>query len=146
MRRRASVRLFGQNICDALRSDKNHKSGNAGRYKRAADTLSQPRASWDALATAFAALDAFITDRKSHYESFEDRYRKQPSSDDWADPRLKAVLSIFRTPNGVRTFQEARDQHSVDTTSDYAEDIVEDPEGRKTRDLRSIDRESRAQP
>lgn len=121
-------RLFGKNdILDALRSDKNRNSGNAGRYKRAADTLSQPRASWDALATAFAALDAFITDRKSHYEGFEDRYRKQSSSnDDWADPRLKAVLSIFRTPNGIRTFQAARDQHSVDTTSDYAEEIVED--------------------
>ena len=121
--------LFGKNICEALRSDKNQNSGNAGRYTRAAQTLSEREASWDGLATAFAALDAFVTDRKSAYEYFEDKYRNKKGSnsgDDWADPRLKAVLSIFRTPNGVRTFQEAMNQHSVNTTSDYAEDIVED--------------------
>lgn len=121
------TRLFGSDICDALGSGKNEKSDNARRYKRAAKTLSAQAASWDALATAFSALDAFITDRKSCYDDFEDGYRKKSKShDDWADPRLKAVLSIFRTPNGVRTFQEAMNQHSAHTTSDYAEDIVED--------------------
>ena len=121
--------LFGSDICEALRSDKNDKSDNASRYKRAAETLSARVASWDALATAFSALDAFITDRKSCYEDFEDKYRARKragTSDDWADPRLKAVLSIFRTSNGVRTFQEVQNQHSANTTSDYAEDIVED--------------------
>lgn len=119
--------LFGRKICDALQSDRNESSDNASLYRQAARTLGQSAASWDALATAFAALDAFVTDKKSHYDDFEDRYRRQSTSnEDWADARLKAVLSIFRTPNGVRTFQAARDQHSVDTTSDYAEDIVED--------------------
>ena len=119
--------LFGRKICAALRSDKNARSDNASRYRQAARTLSQREASWDALATAFSSLDTFITDKKSHYDEFEDKYRQQSTSnDDWADPRLKAVLSIFRTSNGVRTFQAAMDQHSVDTTSDYAEDIVDD--------------------
>ena len=123
------TRLFGKDICDALRSDKNDRSENAGRYRRAAHTLSQSAASWDALTTAFAAMDAFVRDMKSHYEHFEDKYRERKGSstaEDWADPRLKAVLSIFRTPNGVRTFQEVQNQHSANTTSDYAEDIVED--------------------
>ena len=119
--------LFGRAVCDALRSDKNNGSDNASRYRQAARTLSQSATSWDALATAFAALDAFITDKKSHYDDFEDEYRrKSTSNEDWADARLKAVLSIFRTPNGVRTFQGVMDQHSANTTSDYAEDIVAD--------------------
>lgn len=121
--------LFGKKICEALRSNDNAESNNAGRYKRAAQTLSEGAASWAGLANAFAALDAFVTDTKSCYGDFEDKYRNKKGSnsgDDWADPRLKAVLSIFRTPNGVRTFQEAINQHSVNTTSDYAEDIVED--------------------
>ena len=121
--------LFGKDICEALRSDKNDNSPNSRHYQRAAQTLSADVASWDALATAFAALDTFITDKKSCYDDFEDRYRAKKGAntgEDWADPRLKAVLSIFRTPNGVLTFQEVQNQHSANTTSDYAEDIVED--------------------
>jgi len=118
--------LFGKNICGALRSEENAGSGNAGRYRQAAKTLSKTEASWSELATAFKALDAFFTDKKSAYASFEDNYRESRSGEDWADARLKAVLSIFRTPNGVLTFQETRSQHSKKPASDYAEDIVED--------------------
>ena len=52
--------------------------------------------------------------------------RRSTSGEDWADPRLQSLLSIFRTPNGVRTFQGVMDQHSANTSSDYAEDIVAD--------------------
>ena len=91
------------------------------------DTLTAPNASWGSLRTALTALDSFVNDKNSYYADFEDDYRKSSSSaEDWADPRLKSVLSIFRTPNGVRTFQGVKDQHSANTTSDYAEDIVAD--------------------
>ena len=121
------TRLFGKKLVDALCSDENNKSDNVSQYKRAAKILSETTPSWDALGAAFKALDNFINDKKSCYDSFEERYAKESSTgEDWADSRLKSVLSIFRTPNGVRTFQDLRKQHSSDTASDYADDIVED--------------------
>ena len=121
------IGLFGRKLLDALRSDENDKSGNASQYRRAADVLSETVPSWDRLRAAFEALDKFINDKKSCYDSFEEAYtRTSTSGEDWADPRLKSVLSIFRTPNGVLTFQGLRDQHSSATASDYADDIVAD--------------------
>ncbi len=121
------IGLFGRKLLDALRSDENDKSGNASQYRRAADVLSETVPSWDRLRAAFEALDKFINDKKSCYDSFEEAYtRTSTSGEDWADPRLKSVLSIFRTPNGVLTFQDLRDQHSSATASDYADDIVAD--------------------
>ena len=119
--------LFSGALRSALRADMNEKSSHPGRYERASQILGQRDASWSSLGTAFAALDQFINDKKSAYEDFEEQYREQSSSgEDWADPRLQSVLSIFRTTNGVRTFQSVTDQHSPNTSSDYAEDIVAD--------------------
>ena len=119
--------LFGQKLIRALRSDKNAGSDNASKYRRAADVLGQTSPSWNGLRTAFEALDRFVNDKKSGYQSFEEEYaRTSRSGEEWADSRLKAVLSIFRTPNGVLTFQGLRDQHSSATASDYADDIVAD--------------------
>ncbi len=119
--------LFGQKLIGALRSDKNEGSDNASKYRSAAAVLEQTSPSWDGLRAAFEALDRFINDRKSGYQSFEEEYtRSSTSGEEWADSRLKAVLSIFRTPNGVLTFQDLRDQHSSATASDYADDIVAD--------------------
>ena len=124
--------LFGRDLIKALRSGENEKSDNASRYRRAASVLSEQTPPWDGLRSAFEALDRFINDGKSCYSAFEDAYTTNSTSgDDWADPRLKSVLSIFRTPNGVLTFQDLRDQHSADTESDYADDIVADLEAGK---------------
>ncbi|MCY4628081.1 MAG: DUF87 domain-containing protein [Acidobacteria bacterium] len=121
------AKLFGSDLCDALRSPDNEKSENVGQYKRAANILSQPTPSWDRLRVAFEGLDKFVNDKKGCYEAFEEEYtRTSTSGEDWADPRLKSVLSIFRTPNGVLTFQDLRDRHSRQTASDYADDIVAD--------------------
>ena len=127
-RERANLtRLFGTKICEALQSDRNEPSKHSERYKRAGQVLGQNQASWDSLRIAFAALDDFMNDSNSCYDDFEERYRKESSSgEDWADARLKSVLSIFRTSNGVRTFQGVINQHSSRTSSDYAEDIVAD--------------------
>ena len=120
--------LFGQSICAALRSEDNANSKHVVSYERAAATLQQKSASWDSMVDACKALDAFFDDKDSAYRAFEERYRSRPNSSgqDWADPRLKAILSIFRYANGVRTFQDLRNQHSTDASSDYAEDIVDD--------------------
>ena len=119
--------LFGEDFCNALSSDENCQSGNVKIYQRAGSILRTPQPSWSQLSFAFEALHRFIRDGKSYYHSFEEEYSSKSSSgDDWADPRLKSVLSIFDTPNGVRTFQDLRDQHSTSTSSDYADDIVAD--------------------
>lgn len=120
-------RLFGRKLLQALGSDKNSKSDNARQYSWAARVLSGTSPSWDNLRAAFEALYRFINDKRSCYESFEEQYARRPTAgEDWADPRLKSVLSIFRTPNGVRTFQDLRSQHSIKTVSDFADDIVAD--------------------
>lgn len=122
-----TTKLFHKDLLDALRLDRNQTSDHAEKYKRAAEILSSQSATWDGLRLAFESLDSFINDKKSCYEQFETEYAKKSSSgEDWADSRLKSLLSIFRTPNGVRTFQDLRDQHSQDADSDYADDIVAD--------------------
>ena len=119
--------LFGKDLIDALESSENGTSDSARQYRQAARVLSEKSPPWDGLRTAFQALDTFINDGKSHYRSFEEQYtKKSRSGEDWADSRLQSILSIFRSPNGVRTFQDLRDQHVSNTTSDYADDIVED--------------------
>ena len=124
--------LFGEDLRKALGSADNEKSDNAGLYRRAASVLSESTPSWDGLRLAFGALDTFINDSRGCYGAFEERYTRNSSSgEDWADPRLKSVLSIFRTPNGVRTFQDLRNQHSEATESDYADDIIADLEAGK---------------
>ena len=111
--------LFSGEFCAALRS-----AGD--QFEQAADTLRDNRASWSSLASAFQALDIFVQGR-AEYTTFERNYRQNSrSGEDWADARLKSVLSIFRMPNGVRKLQRLRNQHSVDTGSDFAEDIVQD--------------------
>lgn len=126
------TKLFTKDLLDALRSGDNDKSDNAARYRRAGDVLNETTPSWDRLRAAFEALDKFINDGNSCYNAFEEKYTKTSrSGGDWADSRLKSVLSIFRTPNGVRTFQDLRNQHSSATASDYADDIVADLEAGK---------------
>ena len=116
----ANIRgLFGQRFRDALQS---------GQFEQAAVVLGRPSASWSSLADALHQLDAFINGRKREYEAFERDYRGRPggSGEDWADARLRSVLSIFRYPNGVRKLQKLTEQHSAETDSDFAEDIVAD--------------------
>ena len=118
--------LFGKWLCDALRSAQGTPT-NSRQFEQTAETLEQDYASWSSLATAFQHLDSFVNRTNSDYEAFERDYRKRSKSgEDWADARLKSVLSIFRTPNGVRKLQAMKNQHSVDTNSDYAEEIVAD--------------------
>ena len=119
--------FFGKGIREALLAEKNNDSKHTKEYVRAGQILSQNNPSWDSLRVAFTALDKFINDNHSYYQTFEEGYiRKSSSGDFWADQRLKSLLSIFRTPNGVLTFQDLRNQHSKDPSSDYADDIVKD--------------------
>ena len=123
--------LFGDNIIKALSAAKNPSTDNMTEYHQASTILKNAKAAktigWNQLAVIFSALDRFVNDRKSNYDKFEQDYITSSSSgSEWADPRLKAVISIFRYPNGPRTFQITQEQHSPNTTVDFAEDVVND--------------------
>jgi hypothetical protein len=122
---RASTRgLFNQDLLTALQTGRNNNSPNP-EYVSAAQVFSNPSPSWGQLANAFEALDKFIRDSSSNYTTFENAYVSRPngSGDRWADEDLKKIIGIFQYPNGTRKIGKAAEQHSADTTSDYAEDI-----------------------
>lgn len=103
----------------------NSTSDNAPEYQSAAQIFANQNPTWGQLANAFEALDKFIRDRNSGYQAFETAYvnRAGGSGDRWADEDLKKIIGIFQYPNGTRKIGKAAEQHSADTTSDYAEDI-----------------------
>lgn len=114
--------LFNRELLNAMQ---NSASDNAPEYQSAAQIFGNPNPTWGQLANAFEALDKFIRDRNSGYQAFETAYVNRPngSGDRWADEDLKKIIGIFQYPNGTRKIGKAAEQHSADTTSDYAEDI-----------------------
>jgi len=100
---------------------------NAATYSSAASIFSQSNPSLNSLANAFSSLYSFFS--TSEYKAFEDWYvndRSGASGDNWADEDLKKILEMFKYPNGVRQLGKVVNQHSPDTTSDYAETIYND--------------------
>lgn len=119
---RASTRgLFNQNLINALQNSDN------AEYQSAAQIFSNNNPTWGQLANAFQALDKFIRDRNSDYNQFETNYVNRPngSAERWADEDFKKIIGLFQYPNGTRKIGKAADQHSADTSSDYAVDIYE---------------------
>jgi hypothetical protein len=122
---RASTKgLFNQDLITALQTGKNNNPPTP-EYASAAQVFLNPNPAWGQLANAFEALDKFIRDSSSNYTTFENAYVSRPSGsgDRWADEDLKKIIGIFQYPNGTRKIGKAAEQHSADTTSDYAEDI-----------------------
>lgn len=114
--------LFNQQLRDALQ---NSTGDNAAEYQSAAQIFGNSAPTWGQLANAFETLDKFMRDSKSGYQAFETAYVNlaNSSGDRWADEDLKKIIGIFQYPNGTRKIGKAAEQHSADTTSDYAEDI-----------------------
>ncbi len=114
--------LFNKDLLDAMR---NSNGENAIDYQSAVQIFDNQNATWGQLANAFESLDKFIRDNGSGYQAFESAYVNRPngSGDRWADEDLKKIIGIFQYPNGTRKIGKAVEQHSADTSSDYAEDI-----------------------
>jgi hypothetical protein len=114
--------LFNANLITAMQTS---TSNNAPEYQSAAQIFSNPNPAWGQLANAFESLDKFIRDRDSGYQAFESNYvtRTGGSGDRWADEDLKKIIGIFQYANGTRKIGKAAEQHSSDTTDDYAQDI-----------------------
>jgi hypothetical protein len=69
-------------------------------------------------------LGEYINDSKSNYSQYEAEYIKSSSTgDNWADDSLAKILTMFNYANGSRQIGKVKDQHSADTTHDYADDI-----------------------
>ena len=115
-------RLFNQQLIQALQ---NYEGDNEAEYQSAAQIFQNQNPSWQQLANAFESLDKFMRERSSGYNDFESNYVNRPncSGERWADEDFKKILGIFQYPNGTRKIGKAAEQHSADTSRDYAEDI-----------------------
>ena len=129
--------LFSQDLIAALRHSGNAQSNNSIDYQQAAAILDSSRnnqfsITWNQLITVFTALAKFVDDKKSHFDNFEQDYIANSSShESWADPRFRAILRIFESRNGPRSFQIVQEQHDPNTTTDFAEAVVNDLEAGK---------------
>lgn len=121
--------LFGKELVKSLRED---SSRNAAAYAGIADKIEDKKMTWSKVAQIFEGLAEYITDTKSNYSAFEAEYIKNSSTGDtWADDNLGKILTMFSYPNGSRQIGKAVEQHSADTTTDYASDIYNHLRGGK---------------
>ena len=113
--------LFGKELVKFLKED---KSRNAAVYKAVAEKLEDTNKTWAKVVQIFDGLAEYISDTKSNYGQFESEYVKNSSTGDtWADDNIGKILTMFSYPNGSRQIGKAAEQHSADTTTDYAADI-----------------------
>lgn len=117
-------RLFNRELIQAL---ENYEGDNEAEYQSAARIFSNQRPNWGQLANAFESLEKFMRERNSGYSDFESNYVNRPngSGERWADENFKKILGLFQYPNGIRKIGKAAEQHSPDTSRDYADDIYE---------------------
>lgn len=115
--------LFNEKLIESLTNSEETD------YQSAAKILSQNNPSWDQLANAFESLSKFLT--TEGYKAFDEWYireRPKASGDKWADSDLERLLKVFEYSNGARQIGKVRNQHSNNTTTDYAADIYRDLE------------------
>jgi len=122
--------LFGKKLIDYLRND---TSPNSALYKSVAEKLDgKETVSWPVMIQICEGLADYISDSKSNYSHFETDYVKTSSTgDNWADDNLCKILTMFSYANGSRQIGKVKDQHSADTTHDYADDIYKHLEAGK---------------
>jgi hypothetical protein len=118
--------LFNSKLIEALEQSTSEEQTS---YKSAAACFKKKNPKWSELGSALESLYKFMTKEKGgEYKKFEDWYitqRPSASGEAWADDALKKILEMFAYPNGSRQIGKAVNQHTPDTTSDYAEEIYE---------------------
>jgi len=116
--------LFGKKLIDYLNND---TSPNSAQYKSIAEKLKDKDSIiWPVMVQICEGLAEYINDSKSNYSQYEADYVKTSSSgDNWADDNLCKILTMFSYANGSRQIGKVKDQHSADTTDDYAEEIYQ---------------------
>lgn len=110
--------LFSKDLLKVLKDSDNQK------YQSAAQTFETLRPSLYELANAFTSLEEFT--RTDEYKHFNNNYTRQSKSGQpWADSDFMNLLGILQYPNGVKLVGRAKEQHSPDTSVDYAKDIYD---------------------
>ncbi len=116
--------LFNSKLITALKKDHQNDTGKyPADYGVCATILEKTTTSWAELAQAFEILRNYITDNSSSWGEFNTEYVKSSSSGSWADDDFKKLLEMFAYPNGSRLIGRVKEQHTPDTSSDYAADI-----------------------
>lgn len=116
--------LFNTNLIDAIRTDGQNGTGKAPQdYAVCATILSKPAPTWAELSQAIGFLRDYVADSDSGWRQFDAQYVQTSSSGSWADDDLKKLLEMFAYPNGSRMVGRVKEQHTPDTSSDYAADI-----------------------
>lgn len=105
---------------------------NANEYAAAAKAL-RNSANWSSVASACSVLNKFINDNKSGYDQFDRQQMDKKESEGkeatpWADADLKGLLGIWNSQNGPRLVGAVREQHTSETTGDYADVICDEVE------------------
>lgn len=121
-------KLFNPGLITAM---ENCQSDNSTSYSNAASIFSSDDVSIYELAGAFEALNNFFSEKE--YKAFEQVYIKgkdskssKPHGRAWADDEFTKTIGIFKYPNGTKSVGRARSQHTIKTSTDYADDIYED--------------------
>ena len=118
--------LFNANLIAAMNADAQSGAGKSpADYGVCAAILAKQAPTWPELAQAFEILRDYIADSGSGWGAFNAQYVTQSSSGSWADDDLKKILEMFAYPNGSRLIGRVKEQHTPDTSSDYAADIYE---------------------
>lgn len=123
----------------------NSKGANSAEHAWAARLLENGVITWPQMALICEHLYDFMTDKKSGYSAFEQKYAagkekdedefddfigadgetedESGKGDSWADDGLKKILTMFHQPNGSRQIGKVAPQHTPRTAGDFAEDI-----------------------
>lgn len=118
--------LFNANLITAINNDAQNGTGKSpADYGVCATILGKQSPTWAELAQAFEVLRDYIEDSSSGWGAFNGQYVQISSSGSWADDDLKKILEMFAYPNGSRLIGRVKEQHTPDTSSDYAADIYE---------------------
>ena len=116
--------IFTQSLIEAMQRDFQNATGSSpAEYGACATILGKEHPTWAEISQASATLRDYIADRSSGWGPFDNQYVQTSSSGSWADEDLRKILEMFGYANGPRLIGRVAEQHTSDTSTDYAADI-----------------------